>query len=359
MTEKLLIYRMGSLGDTAVALPVLHLLAKVFRDAERRVLTNAPVSNDAAAIQAVLGDSDLVQGYFSYPLGLRNPAQLLDLCRSIRAWGPKQAVVISERQGLALRRDLVFLRACGIRKILGAPSSRDLQTHRPAAIDGLWESEAERLARCVATIGDADLANSDSWSLNTTPEEEESVQHRLARWPGTDAFVAFSVGAKISEKNWGDERWTDLLKTLSTRQPGLGLALIGGPNDIIRSEAIAHGWRGPLINFCGRLTPRQSALVLARSGFFLDQDSGPMHLAASAGTPAVCVFSTHAKPGIWFPHGTHHRIFYPGLSWSGGTPPVMRNAKGETNITMIPVSLVLEACESMLTPAETRATASL
>lgn len=85
MVTKLLIYRMGSLGDTAVALPVFNLLARVYRDAERRVLTNMPVNSDAAPIEAVLGDSGLVQGYFSYPLGTRKPAQLLDLCRKIRA----------------------------------------------------------------------------------------------------------------------------------------------------------------------------------------------------------------------------------------------------------------------------------
>ena len=137
MVTKLLIYRMGSLGDTAVALPVFNLLARVFRDAERRVMTNMPVNSDAPAIQAVLGDSNLVQGYFSYPLGTREPSQFFDLCRQIRAWGPDRAIFITERRGFALRRDQMFLHACGIHKILGAPTTVDLQTHRPADSAGL------------------------------------------------------------------------------------------------------------------------------------------------------------------------------------------------------------------------------
>jgi heptosyltransferase III len=355
---KLLIYRMGSLGDTAVALPVFHLLARVYRDAERRVLTNMPVSSDAAPIQAVLGDSGLVQGYFPYPLGTRKPAQLFDLCRAIRAWGPKRAILISARRGLALRRDKMFLRACGIWEILGAPTQRDLQNHHLSDIEGLWESEASRLARCAVRIGDIDLADRTNWSLKPTPREIEAVGRRLADWPGAGAFVAFSVGTKLEAKSWGDQKWTDLLKNLSASQPGLGLALIGGPNDILRSETIAHGWRGPLINFCGRLTPRQSALVIERAQLFMGHDSGPMHLAASVGTPAVAVFSNHAKPGLWFPHGSHHRVFYPGLSWSGGTPPVMRDARGETDITLIPLAPVLDACRSLLRQDANRAMAA-
>jgi heptosyltransferase III len=36
-----------------------------------------------------------------------------------------------------------------------------------------------------------------------------------------------------------------------------------------------------------------------------------MHLAALVGTPCVAVFSARAKPGVWFPRGSHNRIFYP------------------------------------------------
>jgi ADP-heptose:LPS heptosyltransferase len=354
MAKKLLIYRMGSLGDTAVALPVFHLLARVYRDAERRVVTNMPVNSDAAPIESVLGDSGLAQGYFSYPLGTRKPGQLLDLCRQIRAWGPDHAVFISARQGCAVYRDMMFLRACGVSRILGAPTTGDLQTHRRSSTEGLWESEASRLARCAARIGDIDLDNPANWSLAPTAAETAAVERRLADWPGAGSFATFSIGAKLEAKSWGDGNWTTLLKNLSASKPGMGLALIGGPNDILRSEVVAHGWRGPLINFCGRLTPRQSALVIERARFFMGHDSGPMHLAACMNTPAVCVFNNHAKPGVWFPHGRQHRIFYPGLSWSGGTPPIRRVAQGETGISGIPVTPVLEACRSMLRHDEHR-----
>ena len=41
--RKVLIYRLGSLGDTVVALPCFHLIERTFPGAERVLLTNFPV----------------------------------------------------------------------------------------------------------------------------------------------------------------------------------------------------------------------------------------------------------------------------------------------------------------------------
>ncbi len=40
--KRVLIYRLGSIGDTVVALPCFKLIARVFPEAERCVLANFP-----------------------------------------------------------------------------------------------------------------------------------------------------------------------------------------------------------------------------------------------------------------------------------------------------------------------------
>lgn len=349
--KRLLIYRMGSLGDTVVALPVFRLLARRFAGAERRVLTNLPVNSDAAPIQTVLGDTGLVHGYFPYPARMRSARRIAALRGQIADWAPDLAVYFTQRRGLALWRDVLFLRLCGVRRIACVPTTADLQRHRGPDANGLWESEASRLARCAAELGDAGIDDPANWSLAPTAAETAAATEALAGWPGALRFAAFSIGAKIAVKSWGDDRWASLLGALSARHAGLGLALIGGPNDAARSAAVARGWQGPVLNLCGQVPPRVSALVIGRAALYMGHDSGPMHLAASTGTPAVCVFGNHVKPGIWFPFGSQHRIFYPGLSWSGGEPPALRDAAGETNITLVPVAPVLEACDAALRAA--------
>lgn len=349
MSERVLIYRRGSLGDTVVSLPVFHMLAERFAAAERRVLTNLPINRDAAALPAVLGECGLVHGYFPYPRRLRRPADMLALRRDIAAWRPDLLVYLNEPPPLyALLRDVAFFRMCGIRHIAGAPFGRALRRHRGPDGNGLWESESARLARCVAALGEVRLTDPESWWLHFAPEEEAAAAALLDGWPGRGRYIAFSIGAKIDFKSWGQAPWRRVLAQLSEAHPDLGLAMVGAETDAAPSDAVAESWAGPTINLCGKAPPRLSGCVIGGALAYLGHDSGPMHLAAATGTPAVLVFSTHNKPGIWFPFGAAHRVLYPGLAWSGGDPVVMREAAGETNITLIPPAQVVAACEAVL-----------
>src|ERR1035438_6502357 len=92
--RRVLIYRLGSLGDTVVALPCFHLIARTYPNAERRLLTNFPVHAKAPAAAAVLGDSGLVHGYMSYTVGTRKIGELLRLARDIRRFSPDVLVYL-------------------------------------------------------------------------------------------------------------------------------------------------------------------------------------------------------------------------------------------------------------------------
>ncbi|MGI4829588.1 MAG: hypothetical protein ACRYFU_15540 [Janthinobacterium lividum] len=77
--RRVLIYRLGSLGDMLIALPAFHLIARAFPEADRRLLTNSPVHAKAPAAAAVLDGTGLVQGYLRYTVGTRSPWELLRL----------------------------------------------------------------------------------------------------------------------------------------------------------------------------------------------------------------------------------------------------------------------------------------
>src|SRR2546422_11247102 len=86
--RRILIYRLGSLGDTVVALPALRLVARAFEDAERWVLTNFNVSHKAAPMASVLEGTGLVHGYLEYPPGLRRLSGVVQLRADIRRFHP-------------------------------------------------------------------------------------------------------------------------------------------------------------------------------------------------------------------------------------------------------------------------------
>jgi heptosyltransferase III len=310
MVERVLIYRLGSLGDTIVALPSLRLVARSFPEAERRVLTNFPISRKAAAMETILGDSGLVHGYISYPLHSRSPRTLYSLRRAIQKWRPDVVVYLAAPRGrLRAHRDALFFRWCGVRRVIGVPYTRDLQEGRQLRGIAHYESEAERLGRCLAELGDAQCNRPESWDLSLTPNELREARELLWRDQGSTR-IAVSAGSKAHSNDWGEANWKQLLGTLSASRPDLGLVLVGVTDEWELSERISNDWRGPKLNLCGRTSPRVSAAVMSHMAAFCGHDSGPMHLAAAVGTPCVAIFSARNKPGEWFPFGAQHRVIY-------------------------------------------------
>lgn len=316
--KRVLIYRIGSLGDTVVALPSFHLIARHFPDAERKLLTNIPIASKAPAAAAVLENTGLVHGYFRYAVGTRSAKELLKLWWSIVRWRPDALIYLSPARGVReAKRDATFFRLCGVRRLIGVPYTEDLQKNCIDSKTGALEFEAERLARTIADLGDAAIENPLNWSLHLTQGELDKAAQVLQP-AGGKPVIAVSIGTKVQANEWGRENWTELLFQLAMRYPGYALAIAGAPTDFEESERIAEGWRrgpsatnaGPVINLCGQLSPRESGALFATAKIFLGHDSGPMHLAAAAQTPCVAVFSARGKPRVWFPYGEKHRVLY-------------------------------------------------
>ena len=95
--KRVLVYRLGSLGDTVVALPALHLIARAFPDAERRMLTNFPVSVKAPAAAAILADNGLIHGYFRYTAGTRSLRNLFTLWQASSVGAPRRSSILPRR----------------------------------------------------------------------------------------------------------------------------------------------------------------------------------------------------------------------------------------------------------------------
>lgn len=347
--EKVLIHRLGSLGDTAFLMPVFHHLNELWPDAEKRVLTNFPVDAAAPPLQAVLGEGTFTDGYFAYPIGSRNPAALWRLACEIRAWGPDLAVYANAvKPTISVIRDGLFLRLCGARGIIGLPMTGRRRRHVFDSETGLFERETSRIARALEGLGPIDIDRQAGRDLRLSKTERDEAGRLLSGWMGAGKFICFSPGTKQSIKDWTDPNWISVLESLSAADPELGIVIVGADGDRARSAALLGCWQGPQINACGQISPRVSAAVMSSAIFFLGNDSGPMHLAAAVDTPAVAVFSRHAPPGIWFPLGDGHRIFYPGLRWSGGRPQQQREAENETDIISIPTDQVIGACMNFL-----------
>jgi heptosyltransferase-3 len=307
--ERVLIYRLGSLGDTVVALPALHLIERAFPHAHRIYLTNIPIQSKAPPAEAILRDSGLVHGYMAYPVGTRSPRELISLASQIHRFAPQVVVYLMAPRGEpAVRRDAWFFRLCGVRQIIGLPFA-NLAENRFDPASGLWESEASRLLRCIRPLGTSDVSDLSNWDLRLTAAEWSRASQELAPLQNTP-FILVAIGGKIQVTDWGTDNWRSLLQRLTQQLPDHALVMAGAQEDHAASELASFPWQGKVLNLSGRLSPRETAAVAARAALFLGRDSGPKFLAAIQGVPCAIVYSARNPPGVWFPPGAGHRNLY-------------------------------------------------
>jgi ADP-heptose:LPS heptosyltransferase len=248
---------------------------------------------------AVLENSGLCDQAVNYPVGTRNLLELAKVRQTIRQIRPEVLINLAAGRGwLKSLRDYLFFRSCGIKNIVGTPlHRRDLHVQQMS--DGEFESESQRLASRLASLGVINLADQRLWELGLTREERNQA---LGLLPSSQQnFIAVSVGTKVPAKDWGEENWGRLLALLAKEMPDITLILLGSADEWERSEKMSLVWTGGCVNLCGKTSPRISAAVLERCRLFIGHDSGPMHLASAVGVPTLGLFSWHNPPGQWFP----------------------------------------------------------
>jgi len=328
--RRVLVYRIGSLGDTVVALPALHLIARAFPDATRLMLTNFPVNVKAPAAAAILGESGLIHGYLRYVVGTRSLKELAKLWWSIVRFRPQVLIYLGPARGIAAaKRDSHFFRMCGIFQQIGIPLTEAMQRNLFQAATAALEPECERLVRNLSALGDGKLSSPEAWDLHLTEQERSRACELLgleAAAKPARPIVVVCAGSKWQSKDWGVANWQQLVSRMARENPDRTLVLIGAPEERALSESVAQAWHQEVqasglenraINLCGITTPRETAACLERAQLFIGHDSGPMHLAAAVGTPCLAIFAAINLPRVWFPYGPGHRVVYHSVECAG------------------------------------------
>lgn len=315
--RRILVFRIGSMGDALVALPSLRTVRRSEPGAQIILLTNAPFGGGVKAAPSflVLQGSGAVDSYLEYKQG-SHPIHMLLLLLALRKLKIDKAVYLmplrSRRQRL---RDELFLRLAGCHVIEGIEASKVEEKRIFLIKQRRYESEASRLLRAVG--GNPMALCEGDFSLElSTPELQLAEQIIPPRMAGARRLVV-SIGTKSPANDWGQVNWLKLLRLISEQVPRAFLILIGSKDEHARCEALCASFFDRSINLCGKLSPRQSAAVIGISDLYIGHDSGPMHLAAAVATPLIGIFSARNLPGVWFPFGSNSKVFYNQVECAG------------------------------------------
>jgi len=113
--------------------------------------------------------------------------------------------------------------------------------------------------------------------------------------------------AKWGTKEWGDNKYIELGCRL-TEDSETTVLILGGKEDIIRSEEIAHKIGKQAIPFAGGLSLSETAIALSISDCLITNDTGIMHMGGAVSIPVISLFGSTSEELGFFPHMTEGEV---------------------------------------------------
>jgi heptosyltransferase III len=318
MTErpKVLVYLFGSLGDTIVAIPALRAVREHFQDAEIVLLQNQ--QPDVSVTASDVLPSDLIDRAISYNsalTGIKKVLTFVQLWVLLRREYFQAAVylIISERPEKSVYRDRIFFKLCGINKLIGFhpfsktelypvnesghPEITDHEAIRKLKrleLDGININHENVLRQPLLNYSSAELKSTGGWLL----EQRTEPASKLA---------AIAPGCKTAANQWPIENFIEIARKLVSC--GFEIIVVGGNGDAETARKMLTDL-GKGINAAGKLSVKESAILLSLCDLFIGLDTGTTHLAAAVDTPCFAIYGERNNPGQWFPRGAKHSLVF-------------------------------------------------
>jgi lipopolysaccharide heptosyltransferase II len=121
-------------------------------------------------------------------------------------------------------------------------------------------------------------------------------------------YVVVSPGANWEFRRWPAVRFGHLAAMVRDRL-GLRSVIVGSADDAGLANEVLTASDGAATSIAGATSLRDLAAVSAAASAFVGNDSGPMHLAASQGTPVVALFGPNT-PERFAPRGCPSRVLW-------------------------------------------------
>lgn len=316
-----LVYRVGQLGDTLVALPALQAIVRQHAGSRLVLLTDRHITAKGyVSSWDVLGPTGWFDEVIFYePRGLSALAKLVQWMTLIVRLRKSRFVqvynLVMRTSARAVTRDkLFFHHLAGVGQYLSLAA---INYPPPRELAGRLPRMTPEWLRLLGGVGADAQEFNFKLPLNASAEKEVSAVWHKHHKPPPDRFVAFAPGSKMEAKRWPEERFAVLGRQLLQYDPNLFLIIVGGSEDAPVGDRLCGAFDGHGVNLAGKLSIYGSAALMSRAIMYIGNDTGTMHLAAMVGVPCVAVFSSRDYPGLWEPYGIGHAILRRNLECSG------------------------------------------
>lgn len=282
---RILIVRLGALGDVVHAIPVAAALRRAFPSARIDWLVSAKHREILDLVTVI--DRRLV---INDRTDARGGSSLLAAVRELRA---AHYDVVLDLQGLI--KSALLARSSGAERVIGFASR-----YAREALARLFYTEAydpgrggiydPRETRHVVTIN---LALLETLGITAvTPEfPVEAVQSAAAARAARDVggrYALLNPGAAWPNKRWPPQRFGALAAAIKQRIGLMSIVLWGPGEQLLAEEVVAASDEAAVVS---PPTTVADLVALARgAAVMVSGDTGPTHIASAVGTPIVGLY---------------------------------------------------------------------
>lgn len=330
-SPRFLIARMSAIGDTVLTLPVLCALRRAYPDA----FIAWVVERGAAP---VLERHDCLDELIVLPrLWIKSPRLVWQLRQRLRSL---QIHTTIDPQSITKTALACRLSGAPRRIGLGGSYGRELSPWlNNLLVPHQFSHVVDRSLELLQPIGI--LHPEAEFRLPRNAAAETSIASFLDDAP--QRFAVVNPGASWDSKLWPTERFAEVCRYLGEQHDLPSIIVWAGEREREWAEQIVSGARE-----AARLAPRtslQELIALVRQAhLFVGSDTGPMHIAAAAGTPCVALFGA-TRPEDCGPYGMHHMALQ--VRYQAGSRKQRRRATNEA-MRLITVDHVCQACDHVL-----------
>jgi ADP-heptose:LPS heptosyltransferase len=351
VAHRILVYRLGHLGDTLIALPSLAVIRRTFPNAHITLLSNYYSPVERVAPEHVIPDG-LIDEWLTYESS-DTGGKAIEMARLLvrlrrKAFDTLVYLAPRIRSERDVRRDLLFFRSAGLKQVIGDRGFEPMPPRSEGRLPAV-SHEADHLLRRLSLSGIRVAGPGEAiidLELNVK-EHREAEQWLDEHVPDrcSQTCVGFGPGSKWPSKVWPEDRFAAVGERLIDAR-NIFPIVFGGPEDRAPGERLlAHWGRGA--NAAGRLSVRLAAAALSHCELYVGNDTGTMHLAAAVNTRCVVLMSALDWPGHWNPYGDGHVVLRRSVPCEGCLLQVC-DKEGMRCLKEIGVEEVVSACEALL-----------
>lgn len=277
--KNILVIKLSAIGDVIHALPVSYALKETYPEARITWVVEPPaydlLTNNPYIDEIILFRKKEFKSWKGFCKNFPN------FSAKIRE---KKYDIVLDLQGLA-KSGIIALLARGKKK-LGTCDMREMSQYisKPTVGENAHGHIVERYLDVARAIGCR--VDNVVFPIYPTEEEKANAQRYLQEGRIKGDYVVLAVGTNWPNKCWPTSYFARLADHLLA-QNITPVLIGGGKNDERLARAIAKDMKGEAVDLVGKTSLKELAAVIRGARALVGGDTGPTHLAAGLGIPAI------------------------------------------------------------------------